>query len=139
MASGMPGECGGTLPEQERDARFKVSGAFPERATSDQPAFAATVTITNATNRRIEGLAASQPDLYLTQHDRIVATPLPQDAIGLVLELAPGAARDFRTQGSLRRCRDQEPLAPGRYELHAVLRFGNGTVAAGGPWTLVVA
>ena len=139
MASGMPGECGGTLPEQERDARLRVSGAFPERANAtEQPMFAGTVTITNVTNRRIEGLSASQPDIYVTQHDRIVATPLPQDDVGLALELAPGAARDFRTQGSLRRCSDQQPLAPGRYELHAVLRFGDGMAAAGGPWSLDV-
>ena len=96
------------------------------------------MTITNATSRRIDGLAASQPDLYVTQRGRIVATPLPRDDIGLSIELAPGAAREFRTEGSLRRCRDQQPLAPGRYELHAVLRFGDGPAATGGPWPLEV-
>ena len=139
MQAATPGECGGTLPAPERDARLELSGAFPERAkASERPTFAGTVTITNATQRRIDGLAASQPDLYVTQRGRIVATPLPRDDIGLIVELAPGAAREFRTEGSLRRCSDQQPLAPGRYELHAVLRFGDGTAAAGGPWPLDV-
>ena len=139
MEAATPGECGGTLPEPERDERLSVSGTFPERAKASEPTFAGTVTIANATSRRIDGLAASQPDLYVTQRGRIVATPLPRDDIGLVVELAPGAARAFRTEGSLRRCSDQAPLAPGRYELHAVLRFGDGTAATGGPWPLEVA
>ena len=138
MEAATPGECGGTLPAPEHDARLEVSSAFPEQAKSEKPTFTGTVTITNATERRIDGLAASQPDLYITQRGRIVATPLPRDDIGLIVELAPGAAREFRTEGSLRRCSDQQPLAPGAYELHAVLRFGDGTAATGGPWPLEV-
>ena len=139
MQAATPGECGGTLPAPERDARLELSGAFPERArASEHPTLAGTVTIINTTQRRIDGLAASQPDVYVTQRGRIVATPLPRDDIGLIVELAPGAAREFRTEGSLRRCSDQAPLAPGRYELHAVLRFGDGTAATGGPWPLEV-
>jgi len=116
-----------------------VSGSFPERArAAERTAFDGTVTITNDTDRRIEGLAASQPDVYLTRDARIVATPVPRDDVGLLLDLAPRAGRSFDTMGSLRRCADDQPLPPGLYEIHAVLRF-DGKEAVGGPWQLEVA
>ena len=132
------GGCGGTLPEQDPHADLTLTGAFPERVRTERSTVEGTVTITNATSRRIDGLAASQPDVYVTQGGRIVAEPLPSDDVGLALELAPGAARDFSATGSLRGCSDQQPLPPGRYELHAVLRVGEAT-AAGGPWPLEIA
>ena len=114
-----------------------VTGSFPARVrATEQSTVEGTVTITNATGRPIQALAASRPDVYVKQDGAIVATPLPRDDVGLILELAPGAAREFSASGSLRRSSDQRPLAPGRYELHAVLRFGDGGSAAGGPWPL---
>lgn len=132
----MPGECRGPLPEQDRDARFSVTGAFPDR-TSERVTLDGTMTIANATNRRIDGLAASQPDVYVLQHGRIVATPLPRDDVGLVLELDPRQARVFAAKASLRRCSDRQPLEPGRYELRAVLDLGDAS-AIGGPWPLQI-
>ena len=132
----MESGCGETLSEPGRDPRWNVTGAFPDRVR-EQSTLDGTVTITNATDRNIAGLSASRPDVYVTQHGRIVALPLPRDDVGVVLELAPGGARDYDAAGSLRRCSDQQPLAPGRYELHALLRIGDAT-AVGGPWPLEV-
>jgi hypothetical protein len=129
-------ECGGTLPEHARDDRLTLTGSFPERVRGTT--LAGTVTLTNATDRRVDGLAASQAGVYVTQDGRIVAVPLPRDDVGVILELAPHQARDFPASVGLRSCRDQQPLPPGRYELHAVLPF-EGASAAGGPWPLEIA
>jgi hypothetical protein len=130
------GECGQKVRERG-DRRLTVTASFPEPVTGS--GFEGTVTITNDSDRRIEGLAASQPDVYVTRAGTIVATPLPRDDVGLALDLAPGAAREFRTMGSLRHCVDQAPLGPGRYEVHAVLRIAGAGAAVGGPWPLEVA
>ena len=115
-----------------------LSGAFPERVRAgERSTFDGTVTITNTTERPIEGLSASRPDVYLTQGGTVVATPVPQDDLALVLELAPGAARELSATGSLRG--SERPLPPGRYEIHAVLRLVGSEPAIGGPWPLEVA
>lgn len=116
-----------------------MTGAFPARVRAgEESTVDGTVTVTNVTSRRIETLSASQPDVYLTREGATVTTPLPRDDVGLVLELEPGAARDFRASGSLRQTPDQRPLSRGRYELHAVLRFGQAGSVTGGPWALEV-
>ena len=138
-----PGRCGGAFRE-ERRAGLTLAGSFPERVwATERAAFEGTVTIANHTDRPIEGLSAPRPDLYLTRSGKIVATPLPTDMVGLQLDLAPGAARHFTAAGSLRGCRRGQPLPPGRYEVHAVLRVvhtdGTQTSSAvGGPWTLEI-
>jgi hypothetical protein len=105
--------------------------------------FEGTVTVVNHSDRRVEGLAASRPDVYVVQSGRIVATPLPRDEVGLQLDLAPGATRDLTATGSLMSCRAARPLAPGRYEIHAALPIflrdgSNIDPAVGGPWSLEV-
>ena len=131
-----PSECGQRVREAG-DQRLTVSASFPDRVSGST--FDGTVRVTNDSDRRVEGLAASQPDVYVTRAGTIVATPLPRDDVGLALDLAPGAARKFRTAGSLRHCVDGEPLTPGRYEVQVVLRIAGGAAAIGGPWPLEVA
>ena len=111
-----------------------LSGRFPERVRGGAAMFEGTVTVTNAEHQRFQGLCAIAPDVYLTEDGRTVAPPLPRDAVGILLDLEPGASREFTAAGSLR------GLPPGRYEIHAVLRvFGNGERSpAGGPWPLEV-
>jgi hypothetical protein len=138
-----PGRCGGTFREEPR-AGLTLAGSFPERVRATRDATVeGTVTVTNHTDRRVEGLSASRPEVYVTRAGEIVATPLPRDEVGIVLDLAQGAARDFAAAGSLRSCSRGEPLPPGDYEVHAVLRVveadGAQTVAAvGGPWRLEI-
>jgi hypothetical protein len=117
-----------------------LTGSFPERVRAgEQAAFDGAVTVTNTSGRRVEGLCAIQPDVYVTQSGRTVVAPVPRDAVGVLLDLAPGASREFAGVGSLRRP-DGAALPPGRYEIHAVLRVvGNGERSpAGGPWPLEV-
>ena len=111
-----------------------LTGSFPARVRAGEPTFTGTVTVTNTSAARFEGLSAVQPDVYLTASGRTVATPVPRDAVGLLLDLEPGASREFAATGSVR------GVPPGRYEIHAVLRvFGNGEKSpAGGPWPLEV-
>ena len=112
-----------------------VTASFPPRVRAGERAtFAAAVTVRNDTGRRVEGLAASRPDLWLEQGGEVVAPPLPRDDVGLVLDLAPGAARVLDAEGSLLDV-DGQPLPAGRYEVRAVLRVGE-TVSVGGPWPL---
>ena len=138
-----PGRCGGAF-RAERRARLTLAGSFPERVRATERAtFEGTVTIANHTDRRVEGLSASRPDLYLTRAGDIVATPLPRDEVGLVLDLAPGEARNFPAAGSLRSCSRGQPLAPGRYDVYAVLTIadtdGAQTISAvGGPWRVEI-
>jgi hypothetical protein len=121
-------------------AVMTLTGSFPERAdASARSTFDGTVTITNTTARRIAALSASQPDVYVKQAGAVVAAPVPRDDVGLVLDLAPGEARSLIATGSLRRRDDPAaPLPPGRYEVHAVLRFADMESAVGGPWELEI-
>ena len=140
-----PAGCEAMFRERASGPRVTLTGSFPERVgASRRSTFDGKVTIANPGEKRLEAVSASQPEVYVTQAGRIVATPVPQDALGLVVDLAPGAARDLSATGSLRRCADGQPLPPGRYEVHAVLRFTTGSggepgSAVGGPWRLVIA
>src|SRR5215210_1453501 len=118
--------------------RLTLTGRFPARArASEAPTFDGTVTVINATGERVEGLAAVQPDVFVMQSGRPLTAPVPRAPVGTLLDLAPGAAKEFTATGSLRRP-DEQPLPPGRYEIHAVLRvFRDGDPSpAGGPWPL---
>jgi hypothetical protein len=120
-------------------AGLTLAGAFADRVRAgERSTLEGTVTLTNHTGRRVEGLSASQPAVYVTRARKVVAIPLPRDEVGIVLDLAPGASRDFAAAAALRSCRDGRPLPPGPYELHAVLPVGP-TTAAGGPWALEIA
>jgi hypothetical protein len=138
-----PGACGGPFREEGRPG-LTLAGSFPERVRArGRATFDGAVRIANHTDRRVHGLAASRPDVYVTRAGEIVATPLPRDEVGLVLDLPPGADRDFPAAGSLRSCSRGQRLPPGRYEVHAVLRIaevdGTHTIAAvGGPWALEI-
>jgi hypothetical protein len=96
--------------------------------------FEGSLTVTNASGERFQGLSAIAPDVYLAQGGRTVAPPLPRDAVGVLLDLEPGASRELAAAGSLR------GLAPGRYEIRAVLRvFGQSQRSPeGGPWPLEI-
>ena len=110
--------------------QLTLIGSFPERVSGAM--FEGTVTLVNDGDERLKGLAASAPDVYVMQGGEIVAAAMPKDDVGVVVELLPGASREFPAKGSLR------ALPPGRYEVLAVLRI-DGNTAVGGPWPLQVA
>jgi len=89
----MPAKCGDELAE-ERSGPLRLTGSFPARVrATERPTFDGTVTVVNHSDRRVEGLAASRPDVYLLRSGRIVATPLPRDEVGLQLEKFFDSAR----------------------------------------------
>jgi hypothetical protein len=139
----VPAKCGDELGEA-RPGPLGLTASFPGRVRGmERRTFEGTVTVINHSDRRVEGLAASRPDVYVLESGRIVAMPLPRDEVGLQLDLAPGAVRDLTATGSLTNCSAARPLAPGRYEIHAVLpivlRDGSSIdPAVGGPWSLEV-
>ena len=133
----VPAKCGDELPP-ERPGPLRLSGSFPARVRATECTLDGTVTVVNHSDLRVAGLAASRPDVYLLQFNRIVTTPLPRDEVGLQLDLAPGAARDLAAASSLRSCSAARLLAPGRYEIRAVLPIVGADPAVGGPWSLDV-
>jgi hypothetical protein len=139
----VPAKCGDALT-QERPGPLRLTGSFPARVrATERPTFDGTVTVVNHSDQRVEGLAASRPDVYLLQSGRIVTTPLPHDEVGLQLELPPGMMRDLTATGSLTSCSAAWPLPPGRYQIYARLPIvgKDGTTiapAVGGPWSLEV-
>jgi hypothetical protein len=134
----MPAQCGDE-PAGAPSGPLTLSGSFPARVrAAERRTFDGTVTVVNGSDARIQGLAASRPDLHVLRSGRIVAMPLPRDEVGLQLDLDPGAARELPAAGSLTSCRDGRPLPPGRYEVRAVLWIAGADPAAGGPWPLEV-
>ena len=100
-----PAGCGAMFRERASGRHVALTGSFPERVSaSGRSTFDGNVAIANPGDRRLEALSASQADVYVTRSGRIVATPVPIDAVGLIVDLAPGEARDLSTTGSLRRC-----------------------------------
>lgn len=139
-----------------RPGSLEIKGAFPGRvASGGDGTFAVTVTATG-TAGRVTGTTSPYADIYVARAGEIVATPLPKDLIGRRLDLAAGASQTFTARGSLRQCTPDStgtpastpadgtgaPLAPGRYEVYAVVSVigddGKQVTSSGGPWMLEV-
>ena len=91
----------------------------------------------------MRGVAPAAADIFLVLDDQVVATPVPQDAIGIRWELAAGETRTMPALASLASCEPEGgPLPPGDYELYArvVVSPDDGAAqpAFGGPWRLRV-
>jgi hypothetical protein len=113
---------------------LSLAGSFPARLAQGVETVEGVVTVTNTSGLRFHGLSAIAPDVYLTQGGRTIAAPVPRDAVGVLLDLEPAESRELAARGSVR------GLAPGRYEIRAVLRvFGQGECSPeGGPWPLEI-
>ena len=120
---------------------LRLVARFPDSVQADQHAVSGTVEVTSRAAMR--GVAAPAADVFLVRDDRVVATPMPQDTIGVRWELAAGETRSVPAMASLASCESHSgPLPPGRYELYArvVLTPDHGPAlrAFGGPWGLDV-
>jgi hypothetical protein len=120
---------------------LRLVARFPESVQAGQQAVGGRVEVTSRDAMR--GVAAPAADVFLVRDDRVVAMPMPQDAIGVDWELAAGETRSVPALASLVSCEpDGGPLPPGRYELFAqmVLVPDDAAVqrAFGGPWPLGV-
>ena len=114
---------------------------FPESVPSGQRTLGGAVEVTS--REAMRGVAPAAADVFLVLDDRVVTTPLAQDAIGIRWDVAAGEARTMPALASLVSCEpDDGPLRPGRYELYARVvvtpEDGAAQRAFGGPWRLRV-
>lgn len=137
------GVCGKlVMVSSEANATLTLHPALPTRAAAGSGLVKGEVTLTNQGDVRLRGTTRRNPDLILAQLGRVVATPLPADAVAVAVDLAAGEYQKFEVAGSLTRCSDGKALSPGTYEVFAAmtLNLADGAIAevAGGPWVLVV-
>jgi hypothetical protein len=120
---------------------LRMVARFPDSVPAGEQTLSGIVEVTSRNPMR--GVAAAAADVFLVRDDRVVTTPMPQDAIGIRWELAAGGTRTVPALASLVSCEpDGGPLPPGRYELYARLVVtpddGVAQPAFGGPWRLRV-
>ena len=98
--------------------RLRLVARFPESVRAGQQTLSGTVEVTS--REAMRGVAPAAADVFLVREDRVVTTPVAQDAIGIRWELAAGETRTMPALASLVSCEpDGGPLPPGDYELYA--------------------
>jgi hypothetical protein len=122
-------------------ARLRLVALFAESVPAGQQTLSGTVEVTS--QKAMRGVAPAAADVFLVRDDRVVTTPVAQDAIGIRWELAAGETRTMPALASLVSCEpDGGPLPRGDYELYArvVVSPDDGAAqrAFGGPWRLRV-
>ena len=137
------GGCGDQLrPAGPPPATLRLTGSFPSTVATGEPHLAGEVTLENTGDTAVAALTAVQPDVVVTRSGVLVTEPLARDDMALAVELAPGAGRHYPAEGTLVDCTTGGPLAPGAYEVHAVLDVrgpdGELRLAVGGPWPLEI-
>lgn len=117
-----------------------MTSNFPtEHLRSSGGILAASVTITNTSNRRIVGETDASPNVSVLQSGKVVARPLGRRAMGIVIDLRPGESMSFpagvRLSATTGGDSDlilaekdgvKQPIAnlpPGLYELMAAQKF----------------
>ena len=122
-------------------AGLRLVARFPQSVPAGRQTLSGMVEVSSRNAMR--GVAPAAADVFLVRDDRVVTTPVAQDAIGIRWELAAGETRAVPALASLVSCEpDGGPLRPGGYELFArmVVTADDGVVqrAFGGPWGLRV-
>jgi hypothetical protein len=122
-------------------AELRLVARFPESVPAGQQTLSGTVEVTS--RKAMRGVAPAAADVFLVRDDRVVTTPVAQDAVGIRWEPAAGETRTMPALASLVSCEpDRGPLEPGDYELYArvVVTPDNGAAQRGfgGPWPLRV-
>lgn len=123
-----------------------MDGSFPASANASGrgPArFDGAVSVRNRAAAPVRGVAAAGAEVYVTRARTIVATPVAADAVGVLVDLAPGDEQPFAAGGSLIACDGGGRLASGDYEIYAVVRVlgdgdGDELEVVGGPWPLAI-
>jgi hypothetical protein len=140
--------CGRPFPGPAASAQavdLRVSGRFPRAAPAGQGSVAGAVEVT--ASRAVTGVGAAAADAFLVRQGRVVATPAPQDLVGVRWELGPDTPHRLVAQARLASCvPPAAALPPGDYEVYVRVAFtpdsgpGGGTVVEGygGPWPLQV-
>ena len=138
-------ECGSPF-RPPSGAGLTLTGRFPTVVSSSERVVAGTVEFAGE-NEVVRGVVTPLADVFLVRNGRIATLPLPQDLVGMRLELAPGEVERLPAQGTLSPC-DQGggsadgSLPPGTYELYVRVLLnhddGSSLEAIGGPWPLEV-
>jgi hypothetical protein len=120
---------------------LRLVARFPESVPAGQQTLEGMVEVTS--EEALRGVAPAAADVFLVLDDRVVTTPVAQDAIGIRWELAAGETRAMPALASLASCEPEGgPHTPGDYELYArvVVSPDDGAAqpAFGGPWRLRV-
>jgi hypothetical protein len=120
---------------------FTLTGSFPTTASTGGPAVSGAVDITSRT--AIRGVASANVEVFLVRDGRVVTLPMPQDAMGIRWEMAPGETRRVPGMASLMSCDPAGgPVRAGSYQLYARMALtaddGGRVESFGGPWPLEV-
>ena len=123
-----------------------LTGRFPAVVSSSAQAVSGAVEVASE-NEVVRGVVTPTADVFLVRDGRIATLPLPQDLVGMTLELAAGKVERLPAQATLSPCDPgggsaDGSLRPGTYELYArvVLNHDDGSSleSIGGPWPLEV-
>lgn len=123
-----------------------LTGRFPTVASSSQRGLSGTVEV-GSEKEVVRGVVTPSADVFLVRDGRIATLPLPQDLVGMRLELPPGRIEILPAEATLSPCDPggdaaDASLLPGTYELYVrvVLNHDDGTSreSIGGPWPLEV-
>ena len=83
-------------------AALRLVVRFPESVPAGQQTVSGTVEVTS--REAMRGVAPPAADVFLVRDDRVVTTPVAQDAIGIRWELAAGETRTMPALASLVSC-----------------------------------
>ena len=131
----------GRLFQMPAPVGLRLVGRFPASVPSGERTLSGAIEVTS--REAIRGVAPAAADVFVALDDRVVTTPLAQDAIGIRWDVAAGESRTMPALASLVSCEpDHGPLGPGVYELYARVAVtrddGAAQRAFGGPWRLRV-
>ncbi len=117
-----------------------LTGQFPAEVPAGEQILSGTVEAVSS--QELHGVTPPGADVFLVRDGRVVTTPLPQDAMGILWAVAAGQSKSLPAEASLASCDTGEPLTPGSYELYARLTVipdeGGSVESFGGPWELEV-
>ena len=121
-----------------------LTGRFPSVVGSSEQVVSGSVEVASE-NKVVRGVVAPSADMFLVRNGRIATLPLPQDLVGMRLEVGPGKAERLPGRAALSPCDPSAgagdgSLHAGTYELYArvLLNHDDGSTSEsiGGPWPL---
>jgi predicted small lipoprotein YifL len=118
-----------------------LTARFPATVTHDDEPVAGSVDAVGAA--AVHGVGPGRAEAFLVRDGLVVTVPVPQDSMGMLWELAPGAVKSVPADVTLTSCAaGGAPIAPGTYDLFVriVLTADDGgpLESVGGPWPLQV-
>jgi len=118
-----------------------LTGRFPASAAAGAEAVTGTV---EANSRvAVRGTVLPRADVFLVRDGRIVTIPMPQDAMAVRWDLAPGRTEQLPAEVTLVSCEPGGGSVPaGTYQVYARVVLtpddGPGVASFGGPWPIQV-